>query len=173
VAFAEQGSLFLSFVTRRFMSTGTQFNLNELYKSALEQFESALKTGAKIQEESIKLFTTWANEPPLMQAQKAQSALLETMSSIPDRFQDGIRMMNDQAKNAMDMLHQAFEMGRSTNLVEAQEKTHQLWETTLGVIRTNVHSMLRSHATLMEQWAKMAGAASNGHVAPSQSAPTT
>jgi hypothetical protein len=63
-------------------------------------------------------------------------------------------------------------VSRSTNLVEAQEKTHQLWETTLGIIRTNVHSMLRSHAAMMEQWEKMAGASSNGRTVPLQPAPT-
>ena len=46
------------------MTTATQTNLTELYRNALEQFESALKTGVKIQEESIKMWTTWAKEPP-------------------------------------------------------------------------------------------------------------
>jgi hypothetical protein len=152
------------------MSTATtQFNLSELYQNAFEQFESALKAGVKIQEESMKLMNPWSNGMPLVQAQKAQSALLQSMSSLPNQFQDAMEMMNEQAQNAMGMLHQAFEVGRSTNPAEAQEKTHQLWEMSLGVVRTNIHSMLKAHAAMMEKWEEVAGAVNpaahngNGH----------
>jgi hypothetical protein len=152
------------------MSTATTpFNLSEMYQNAFEQFESALKAGVKIQEESMKMLNPWSNGMPLMQAQQAQTALLQTMSSLPNQFQEAIEVMNEQAQTAMGMLHQAFEVGRSTNPAEAQEKTHQLWEMSLGVVRTNIHSLLKTHAAMMQKWEEVAGAAhpaghnGNGH----------
>jgi hypothetical protein len=145
------------------MSTATTpFNLSEMYQNAFEQFESAMKAGVRIQEESMKMLNPWSNGTPLMQAQKAQTAVLQTMSSLPDQFQEAVEVMNEQAHGAMGMLHQAFEVGRSTNLAEAQEKTHQLWEMSLGLVRTNIHCMLKAHAAMMQKWEEVAGAVQSG-----------
>ena len=141
------------------MTTATQSNVSELYRNALEQFESALKTGVKIQEESIKMLSSWAKEPPLMPdwTQKAQSSFMEMMSGMPERLEEAVRMMNEHSKDAMDLLHKGFEAGRSTNLAEAQEKVRELWETTLGVLRTNIHSLLKAQSQAMQKLEEMAG----------------
>jgi hypothetical protein len=141
------------------MTTATQTNLNELYRNALEQFESALKTGVKIQEESIKLMTTWAKEPPLMPnwTQKAQSNFMEMISAMPERYEEALRMMNEQSKTAMELLHKGFEASRSTNVPEAQENVRELWEMTLGVLRTNIHSLLKTQSQVVQKWEEMAG----------------
>ena len=141
------------------MTTATQPNLSELYRNALEQFESALKTGVKIQEESIKVLTSWAKEPPLMPdwTQKAQSNIMEMISAMPERFEEAMRLMNEQSKNAMDLLHKGFEAGRSTNVAEAQEKVRELWEMTLGVLRTNIHTLLKTQSQAIHKWEELAG----------------
>ena len=54
--------------------------------------------------------------------------------------------MNEQSKEAMDLLHKGFEAGRTTNVAEAQEKVRELWETTLGVLRTNIHFLLKTQS---------------------------
>ena len=84
---------FLCFREDVSMTTATQANLTELYRNALEQFESALKTGVKIQDESIKLLTTWAKEPPLMPdwTQKAQANMMEMISAMPERYEEAMR----------------------------------------------------------------------------------
>jgi len=141
------------------MATATQTNLTELYRNALEQFESALKTGVKIQEESIKMLTTWAKEPPLMPdwTQKAQANVVETISAMPERFEEAMRQMNEQSKKAMELLHKGFEAGRTTNVAEAQEKVRELWEMTLGVLRTNIHSLLKAQSQAIQKWEEVAG----------------
>jgi hypothetical protein len=141
------------------MTSATQTNLNELYRNALEQFESALKTGVKIQEESIKLMTTWAKEPPMMPdwTQKAQASFLEMMSAMPERYEEAMRMMNEQSKNAMEMLHKGFEAGRSMNVAESQDKVRELWEMTLTVLRNNVHSLLKAQSQAIQKWEELAG----------------
>ena len=76
-----------------------------------------MKTGVKIQDESIKLLTTWAKEPPLMPdwTQKAQANMMEMISAMPQRYEEAMRMINEQSKSAMDLLHKGFEAGRSMN----------------------------------------------------------
>jgi hypothetical protein len=141
------------------MATATQTNLTELYRNALEQFESALKTGVKIQEESIKMLTSWAKEPPLMPdwTQKAQANFMEAISAMPERYEEAMRLMNEHSKNAMELLHKGFEAGRSTNLAEAQENVRELWEMTLGVLRNNIHSLLKTQSKAVQKWEEVAG----------------
>jgi polyhydroxyalkanoate synthesis regulator phasin len=145
-------------------ATQTQSNLGELYHSALEQYESALKTGLKIQEESIKLWGTWAKHPPLMPdwTQKAQTAVLDTLSSMPQRFEESMRLLNEQSQRAMEMLHKGFDVSRSTNVAEAQEKVHELWEMSLGVLRNNMHSLLKAQSQAMQKWEEAAGCTVGG-----------
>jgi hypothetical protein len=146
------------------MSTATQPNMSEMFQSALEQFESALKNGVKIQEESIKFLTSWAKDPPMMQdwTQRTQSAVTEMMSAAPQRWEETMRMMNEQAKSAMDLLHKAFEVNQSTNLPEAQGRLGELWEMTLGVMRNNIHSLLKTQSQAMRRWEEMVGCTGNG-----------
>ena len=73
---------------------------------------------------------------------KAQSNVMEMMSNMPQRIEEAMQMMNEQSKKAMDMLHKGFEVSRSTNLADAQEKVRELWEMTLGVLRTNIHTLV-------------------------------
>jgi hypothetical protein len=148
------------------MATATQPqpNLSEMYQNALEQFESALKTGVKIQEESIKMWGTWAKHPPMMPdwTQKAQTAVLDTLSNMPQQFEDSMRVFNEQSSAAMDMLHRGFEVSRSTNIGDAQEKVRELWETSLGVMRNNIHSLLKVQSQAMQKWEEMAGCMAGG-----------
>ena len=141
------------------MTSATQTNVTELYRNALEQFESALKTGVKIQEESIKMLTTWAKEPPLMPnwTEKAQANFLEMISGMPERLEEAMRTMNEQSKNAMDLLHKGFEAGHSTTVAEAQDKVRELWEMTLGVLRTNIHTLLKTQSQAIQKWEEVAG----------------
>jgi hypothetical protein len=146
------------------MSTATQSNVSEMFQHALEQFESALKTGVKIQEEAIKQLSTWAKEPPLMQGwtQRAQSAMMEAMSAAPQQMEESMRLMNEQTQSAMDLLHKAFELNRSANLVEAQNKMGELWESTLGIMRNNIHAFLKTQSQAMQKWEEMVGVMGNG-----------
>ena len=153
------------------MTTATQSNLNELYRNALEQFESALKTGIKIQEESIKMWTNWAKEPPIMPdwTQKAQTAVLDTLSSMPEHLEESMQVLNEQSKNAMEMLHKAFDVSRSGNVSEAQEKTPRTVGNEPGRVANNIHSLLKVQSQAMQKWEEAAGCMSGvceGNKAP-------
>jgi hypothetical protein len=135
----------------------TTNNATELFGQAARSFESAIQTGIKLQEESVKCVTDMLGNigSPQKWQKKAQDVMEDMVGASQKNMDEAVQVMNDNAKVSMDLLKKAFE-SRPADANEAQSRAMNLWETSLGMLRNNTEAVLRANTRVVEAWTEMA-----------------
>jgi hypothetical protein len=130
---------------------------SDLFGQATKSFENAIQTGLKLQEESVKFVADMLNDigSPQNWQKKTQAVMNEIITSSQKNMDDAVQMMNENAKTSMELLQKAFQ-SQPADSNEAQSRTLELWETTLGVLRRNADAMVRANQRAVEAWTEMA-----------------
>jgi hypothetical protein len=79
----------------------------------------------------------------------------EIIASSQKNMDEAVQVMNENAKTSMDLLQKAFQT-RPADSTEAQSRTLEMWETSLGFLRRNTEAMLRANTRVVETWTEMA-----------------
>jgi hypothetical protein len=140
------------------MTTATFPSINEMFRQATGTFESAMKTGAAVQEESAKRFTEMLHElgSPMEWQKKTQASVKEVVQVSQKNLDEALGVMNHSAKSALELFQQTFEACRDRQGNDAEAKNRELWESMLKTLRTNVEVILQANARMMESWTAVA-----------------
>ena len=147
------------------MATATTNQASELFGQAAKSFESAIQTGLKLQEESIKFLAEMLNDlgSPQKWQKKTQAVMNEVITTSQKNMDEAVQVMNENAKTSMELLQKTFET-RPADVKEAQSRTMEVWETTLSVLRRNTEAAARANTRLVEGWTEMAKKANGDHL---------
>jgi hypothetical protein len=139
------------------VATTSSNGTTEMFGQAAKSFETAIQTGLKLQEESVKCVAEMLSEigSPQKWQKKAQEVMQEMISTSQRNLDEAVQAMNENAKTSLMIIQKAVE-NRPTDPGEAQSKTLELWETTLGMLRRNTETALRANGRLVEAWTEMA-----------------
>ena len=142
------------------MTTASPMSANDLFRQAMDTFQSAIRTGVKIQEESTKRFTEMLRDfgSPMEWQKNTQSMMNEAIKATQKNIDESIRLMNHNAQAAMGLWQKAFE-NRSKQQQFQEEGAaggEELWESALGVLRTNTQVILQANTRVLESWAQLA-----------------
>lgn len=129
----------------------------DLFRQAIETYQSAIKTGVKIQEESARRLTEMLRDAgsPLEWQKHLQAMANEAARTTQRNADESLRLMNQNAQMALNLMQKAFE-ARPTPPREATDAQDDLWESALGALRTNTQVILQANARVLETWAQMA-----------------
>jgi hypothetical protein len=136
-------------------SPQTPSDLNDLFKQAVETFQTAVRTGVKLQEESTRRFTTLLRDfgSPLEWQKNAQQMMSESIEATQKGIEESIRMVNQNAQTAMAMMQKAFETQPTNGAPEV--KPEEIWDTALGALRSNAQVVLEANSRLVESWTQL------------------
>lgn len=139
------------------MSTTTA-GANELFSQAIETFETAIRTGVKMQEEYARWFTHMLGDvgSPQQWQSKGQTIIGESMQMAQKNFDEAIRMMNQNTKIGLELMQRAFETRQIGSTSDAQARTREIWETALGALRNNTEAVVQANSRMLETWAELA-----------------
>jgi len=148
------------------MTTDATSNANDLFRQAVETFQSAIRTGVKIQEESAKRFAEMLRDlsAPTDWQKSTQTMLNEAIGATQRNIDESIRLMNHNAQSAMSMLHKAFENRTAAATTNGSTSADELWESALSAMRTNTQVILQANARILESWAHLAQELTSGIV---------
>lgn len=139
------------------MSTTTA-GANELFSQAIETFETAIRTGVKMQEEYARWFTHMLGDvgSPQQWQSKGQTIIGESMQMAQKNFDEAIRMMNENTRTGLELMQRAFEARQVSSTSDAQARTREIWETALGALRNNTEAVVQANSRMLETWAELA-----------------
>lgn len=135
-----------------------QNNFSEMVEQAMEAFDTALKTGVKMQEEASKFWGGMLGETNSMQElqERMRMMMMDTMPTTQRNIEQYMKMLDKTYHSSMELLKKAFETTQSGSMMEAQAKAQELWEATLAALRNNAQAMVQINARAMETWAQFA-----------------
>jgi hypothetical protein len=139
------------------MSTTTE-RTNDVLGQTIENFENALKTGVKMQEDYARWFTETLGDlgSPQDWQGKVQAVLNEAIQMAQRNVDEGVRMMNQNTKTVMEMVQRALDVRQVSSTADAQAKTREIWETALGALRTNTEAVVQANSRMLESWSGLA-----------------
>jgi hypothetical protein len=139
------------------VTSNGQNQASELFGQVTRSFESAVQSGLKIQEESVKVMGEILSDlgSPQKWQKKAQAVLNEMISTSQRNMDEAVAVMNENAKTSIEMLHKAIQT-QPTDSSEAQSRAMEMWETSLGILRKNTEAVVRANSRAVEVWTEMA-----------------
>jgi hypothetical protein len=128
----------------------------DLLQKSMETFQSAVKTGIRMQEESTRRFTEvlTAIGSPLDWQKKSQTIFAEAVRVAQKGVDEAIGAMNSSVKTATDLMHKALQTGDGTDQ-NIEQKNQRLWELTLDAMRSSTEAMLEANSRVLASWANL------------------
>ena len=139
------------------MAVKPQQMVSDWFCKATEALDTALKTSAKFQEETMQWWAEMMGGANSIQdwQKRAQSMALEAIPTAQKNAEEYMHAMDQTYRTGLDLLRRAFEGCECHSMEDLQGRVQSLWETTLGALRTNTQAFVQANAKAMESWAEL------------------
>ena len=141
------------------MTTKATSTASDLFEEAFKTYEQSLKTGIKIQEDTVKLWKDLlanAKTPTDFQARLSQMAD-EALPAAKKRMEEAMQTVEENYKVGTDLLQKAFQVWQPGSVAEAQNRVRELWESSLSAVRMNTQTIVKSNQQVLDYWTSMMG----------------
>ena len=134
------------------MAVATQKIVTDLFEQAVDTFNGALKTGLKVQEEATKWWVDAMGDAGSVQKtqKKVQDMVTEAIPVAQQNTEEYIKTLDRSCRTSLDLLKKAFEPGQCESIADVQTKTRELWEASLGALRTHSQAMVQLNSKVTE-----------------------
>lgn len=139
------------------MTTETQATASDLFEEVFKSYEKSLKTGIKIQEDSVKMWKDLLSNAatPTEFQKKIGEAADEILPAARKRMEEALRTVEENYKVSTDLMQQAFQVWQPGSADEMQNRIRQLWESSLSAARTNAQSIVKTNQQILDVWTGM------------------
>ena len=126
-----------------------------LFEQAVGTFGDALKSGVKIQEEVGKFWTDALDQVPAQDWQRKSRAMIaDAIPAARRNVEEWLKLVEDNSRRSVTLLKRAFDSDQ-LEPGELQERTQELWQETLEMVRNNAQAVAQSNVKLLEVWAEL------------------
>ena len=128
--------------------------MTDLFDQAIKNYEQALRTGLKLQEDSGKLWTNLINHThsPQDWQRKAKSISDDFIPQTQKAMDDGIKLIEQNTRTSVELLKKAVATAQSASVQEAQSRFLGLWEGSLTALRDTTQSVTQANTKAVEAW---------------------
>jgi hypothetical protein len=145
--------------------------VSELYEQAMGNYEQALRTGLRMQEESGKWWTNIMDQASSPHDwQKWMKAMSDRL--IPEtqkNLEENMCIVEQNNRTGVELMKKAMEAAQSSTVMEGQAKFLTLWGASLNAFRENAQAATQANTKAIEMWveflrrnAEMAGNMNGG-----------
>ena len=127
---------------------------SDLFDQALKNYEHALNTGLKLQEESARLFLGCFNQgTPTADFQKKFKAVTEeTIPQVEKAVDEGLKLLEQNSRAGVDLLKKAVAATQATSAQDAQAKSLAFYEGCLNAVRDSALAVTQASNKAAESW---------------------
>lgn len=128
--------------------------VRDLFEQAMKNYEEALKTGLKLQEESSKSWTSLFNQTTSPQdwQKKVKAMSDDVIPQTQKSIDECLKLVEQNSRASVELLKKAVAAAQSTSVQDAQTKFLGLWETSLNVLRDTAQAVTQSNTRAIESW---------------------
>lgn len=124
----------------------------DLFDQATKNYEQAVKTGLKLQEESVKLWATLCNQAssPTDVQKRAKAVSEEIVGRTQAIIGDYVKATDQYSRSSVELLKKALAVTQASSAQDAQSKVLAFWEATLGGVRETAQAITQAHTKAFE-----------------------
>jgi len=131
--------------------------LSEAADKAMRNYEQAVRTGLKLQEEAAHLWTNLLNQSASPQDWQKRFSGATTVANgvLPAaqrRMQEVLDLMEQNTKASTDLLKKAADVCQTTTLPECQSKWLDLCTASVDLARSNFEALTQINSRAVDSW---------------------
>jgi hypothetical protein len=141
------------------MATATPTgSTNELFRQAVDTFQSAIKAGVKIQEDSTRQFIDMLRDfgSPMQWQKKGQEFVGEAVKLTQQNVEETVRAISQNAKTAMELFQKTMETRPGETEADNEARAREMWESTMAAMRAGTETILQANAHILDSWTDLA-----------------
>lgn len=131
----------------------------------LKNYEQALRTGLKLQEEAGKYWTRMLNQAASPQDLPKQfiSFANEMIPAAQKSMQNCIELIEQNSRTSATLIKQGLEAAQATSCADGQSKVVEFCESSLGALRANAQAILDINNKAIDSWTAFIKKATQAH----------
>jgi hypothetical protein len=126
----------------------------EIFEQAMKQYEQALKTGLKLQEESGKMVTSLLNEVTSVEEWQKRAAAMakDVIPAAQKRMNDCVKLVEENSRASLELLRKAVDASLIPPGQDNQTKWMDFWESSLNCLRDNAKAINEINTSVVDAW---------------------
>jgi len=128
--------------------------VTDLFEQVMNSYEQALKTGVKMQEESMKYFSNLVSHNSSSQDwQKQMKTMTDEFFPQTQKTVDaGLKLIEQTNRSGVELLRKVVAASQPTSVHDAQAKYLGLWAASLDVMRDTTVAMTQASNKVIGSW---------------------
>lgn len=145
---------------RRTQTSQSQRPLNAMADQARKNYEQAVRTGQRFQEEAGQWWTRMLGQAMAAGDWQKQVNCLTTMSSnaLPlaqKRLQEAMHLMEANSRTGAELMKKAVAAAQTPNLAECQAKWMDFWSSSMKAAQSNVEAVTEFTTHAVDSWVEL------------------
>jgi translation initiation factor 2 alpha subunit (eIF-2alpha) len=128
----------------------------DLFEQAMRNYEQALKTGLRFQEESSRLWTGLLGQSaaPADWQKRVKTMTDEFLPQAEKSLEESLKVVEQNSRAGVELMKKAIATAQATSAHDAQTKFLSFWEASLGALRDNAAAVTQANSRTAETWMK-------------------
>ncbi len=133
-------------------------NKSDLFHQAMESFETALRAGMKLQEESTQRCVEILRDvgSPLEWERTVPAKVSKAIATMQQNVDQSIRFMNENAEQTVNLMEMALQMHRTNSDFDGDDEDGYFWSYAVNAMQTNAEIIRQANARVVESWGELA-----------------
>ncbi len=150
------------------MTDKTKTPASEMFDQALKNYEQALQTGLKIQEEAGKCWTKLLNPAasPLDLQKQVIAMANEVIPATQKNMEAYLQRLEQNSRASVDLLKKGIEAAQTASFQEGQGMLVDFCENSLTSLKTNAQAIVDLNCKAVDSWIAMVKKATSDVVGP-------
>jgi len=129
----------------------------EMAEKAMKNYEQALRTGVKLQEEAGRWWTTMLNQTTSAQDWQKRMTNLTSMANgvmpvAQRRMEEVMELMEKNSRTGAELMKKAVDAAQTPAIAESQSKWIEVWTSSLGAVRSNAEALTEINTRVIDSW---------------------
>jgi hypothetical protein len=131
--------------------------MTDVADNAMKNYEQAVRTGLKLQEEAGKWWTNMFSQAGFGEEWQRRFNGVNAMTSgfVPlaqKRVEEMMDFMQKNGRTTADLMKKAVEAAQSPGMAESQAKWMEFWTSSIGALRNNTEAMAQMNSKAIDSW---------------------
>lgn len=134
-----------------------EHTVSDMADTALKNYEQAVRTTLKFQEEATRCWSSLLNQGALVQDWQKRVNHLNGVTNklVPiaqQRLEDVIGLMEKNSRTGAELMKKAVEALQTPGVSESQTKWMEFWTSSMGAVRSNTEAVAEIGAKAVDSW---------------------
>jgi len=131
--------------------------MTEMGDKALKNYEQAMRTGLKMQEEAGKWWSSMFTHTELTQDWQKRWSNMTGMANtfVPmaqRRMEEVMTLMEKNGRTSAELMKKAVEAAQTPVVAESQAKWMEFWTSSMGAMRSNTEALSEMSSKTIDSW---------------------